>query len=444
MDVDEVPDSPPVEESPPPPYRPKGRTAPRRAFKSTFKGFDVGSDDDDDDGEELAISQPPLSAAAEESQGMFMTQPDEVPSQAQQQQSSAPAATRSQRKRPAPLPDRDIMEEIAPTAARIKRMRLEGREDAIPTVKEVPPSPPPPTEPEPVVKKGKAVAKTAKGRGKGKKKNADDSEDELLEQFIMAGQQEEAKRQEENELLRRQLLEGDIDLGEIRKATAVHQIQIRRREAPVEQSGEQDRWNPRWNGLRNFKKFRKQTDQDAASVRAQPKRIVSVKPTGPKEYGRKDDYWLGKSGKYGGAKNRIDTQAQTEAESATRGSSQERPGPRDRGAAVTELSSDSSSLPAVADFDATEPSRSRKGKASARTSQREGTQTQTQVQIQTQTQMRASTQGKRAAPNPPTQEKPTKRRATRATRATRAAVPDSDEDEDSEGGGLTFRFGARK
>lgn len=458
IDIDMVLKSPAFEDSPPPPYRPRGRGTQRRAFKSTFKGFDVGSDGDEEE-EELVISQPQPSVPVEESQSMFMTQPDEVTSQVQEQQPSALAAARSQRKRPAPLPDRNIMEELAPTALRIKRMRLEGREDALPTMgAPAPPSLDSEPEPEPAQKKGKGkgTGKTAMGRGKGKKKTTEDSGDELLDQFITAAQQEEAQRQQEMELLRRQLLEGDIDLGEIRKATTVQPMPIRSRNGQIEQPDEQNRWDPRWNGLRNFKKFRKQTDEESGGARAQPRKITSVQPIKPKEYGLRDEYWLNSSSNQDRGKKARHIQSQ----SATQGRSLPRPSSRGKATVPIELGSNSddeeegasgveendynSSLSGVMDLEAVEPSRSRKGKASSRAA-RMGPpeQTQTNMETQAQTRTRVSTQGKRTAPGPPTAapEKPAKRRATRAART---ALPDSDEDEDSEGGGMTFRFGARK
>lgn len=347
------------------------------------------------------------------------------------------------------------MEELAPTAARIKRMRLEGQEDALPAVTAPAPQPPEP-EPEPAQKKGKGKgpAKATKARGKGKKKTAEDSGDEILDKFITAGQKEEAQRQREMELLRRQLLEGDIDLGEIRQATAVQSIQLRRREGQAEEPSEQDRWDPRWNGLRNFKKFRKQTDGEAGGVRAQPRKIISVQPIKPKDRGLKDDYWLEKSsGKDKGKKAR---DIQNESQSATQGRSQPTANSRGKATAPINIGSDSdeeeggggggenenSSLPDVMDIEAAEPSRSRKGKATSKAARREAL-TQTQTQTETQTQTRASTRGKRTASGPPAAapEKPAKRRATRATRA---AAKDSDEDDDSDGGGIAFRFGARK
>lgn len=446
MDIDMVPDSPVIEDSPPPPYRPRGRGTQRRAFKSTFKGFDVASDDDDDEPEVQAHSQPPLSAPADESQGMFMTQPDEMPGLAQNPETHAPGASRSQRKRPAPFPERDIMEELAPTAARIKRMRLEGRDDALPTT--VPPTAAisePEPEPVPSKPKGKSAAKTAKGRGRGKKKTSEDSDDELLDQFITAAQQEEAERQRESDLIRRQLLEGEIDLGEIRKATVTQTIHVRRRDVQPEPSDEPQRWNPRWNGLRNFKKFRKQTDEGAGGGRAQPRKIVSLQPVKAKEYGMNDEYWLERSSVR--AQSRGPRTHPSQSQAATQRSSE--PRPSSRGAAAEPIvlgddsdsegnasANDNTSLPDVVDMSAAaEPSRSRKGKASAK-ALRQGAKGQIASQAAV-----SSTQGKRTASGPPTAaaEKPAKRRATRATR--RAA---HESDDDSEDGGLTFRFGARK
>lgn len=450
MDLDVVPESAAEDFSRPSPSPPRATKRRGRRIKSTFTGFALPDDEDDD---EPAVSQVPPHVAAE-SQGLFLTQPDEAlsPARPQTQQPSAPAAARSQRKRAAPLPERDIMDEVAPTAARIKRMRLAGGEDPLPQMKD---PTPPPSEPEPAPKKGrgKAPAKATKGRGKTSKKV--DSDDELFEQFIKAGHEEEQERQAEDELLRRQLLEGDIDLSNIRSGTVVQPIQIRRREAQAQQTDEADRWNPRWNGLQNFKKFRKQTAGDGEPARVRLKKIIKVVPEKVKENGIGEDYWLQNSDK------------QTRAGKSKRKSQQapavtsQRRGRSSQSQAVDLLDSDSdnvvggandnSSLPDVMDIDnADQPSRSRKGKASSKAA-RTGTQTQAQTQTQTQTQTQQSTRqtqaqarasaGKRVALGPPAPEKPPKKRATRAARA--AMAQDSDEDEDSEDGGVGFRFGKR-
>lgn len=334
------------------------------------------------------------------------------------------------------------MDEIAPTAARIKRMRLAGGEDPLPRVRD--PSPPPP-EPEPAPRKGKGKApvKGTKGRGKTTKKV--DSDDELFEQFIRAGHEEEQERQAEDELLRRQLLDGDIDLSDIRSGTAVQPMQIRRREAQAQQVDEADRWNPQWNGLRNFKKFRKQTDGEGEPARVRPKKIIRVVPEKQKENGIGEDYWLQKSdtqARAGKSKRKSQQAPETASQGRGRTSQSQVIGLLDSDSddAVGGVN-DNSSLPNVMDIDtAAQPSRSRKGKASS-SAARKGTQTHTQTQQsarQTQAQTRGST-GKRVASGPPAPEKPAKKRATRATRAT----PDSDDDDDSEDGAVGFRFGKR-
>lgn len=369
---------------------------------------------------------------------MFMTQPDDAPSQVPQ----ASVSVRSQRKRPAPIAERDIMEEVAPTAARIKRIRLEGGEDPISRIESTPPPAEGSGTPDPIAPKGRGKAtKMTKGR-KGKK-TAEDAGDELIDQLIAAGQEEEAQRQADDELLRRQLLEGAIDLGEIRHATTVQTISIRRR--PAEQAHEQDsRWDPKWNGLTNFKKFRKQTDKDE-QARPRPRKIVSLEPVKAKEYGISDEYWLQRTaqkrrGKKCG-KGRIATQTQTQPQTQTQTQRQE-------ASQAIELDDDSeedgdghgndvdnSSLPDVTEMESnTQPSRSRRGKAAEKASQSQAARTETRASTQMSTQ-------KRGAPGPPSAEKPAKKRATRATRA---ATRDSDGDEDSEDGGMGFRFGKRR
>lgn len=418
-----------IKESPPP--RPR-RTRQREAPKSRFKGFDHGSDDDDDG----AIAQ--TEAAM---------QPDNTTSQSQ----PLGWLNRSQRKRSAP--ERDIMDEVAPTAAAIKRMRLEAGED--PVLAAPPPSPPPaaqvepPESPQPKSKgKGRAAAPVKTGEGK---KGAPISDDDYLNQFLQEGQEEEANLRAERELLQRELAEGGIDFEDIREGTAVGTVAIRKR--PIQQGsrcqrGQDDRWNPRWNGLRNFKKFGRQGRQ-------QPRNIIPLEPVQPQEdkYAVGSDYWLEKK------RQRTQEAAQT-AQNRSQPNSSRIPAARDdtgllsdsedggiggdSRAAHNRAGTNSSPLPGVMDIEpaaAPAPSRSRKGKAAERASQT------------AQAGGRATTQKqKRAAGEQPVAEKPPKRRATtRATTRSRLAESSEEghdgeegEDDDSEGEGLNFRFGKRK
>lgn len=416
MNVDGIQERTVIEESPPPPPR-RGRQRP--APKSRFRGFDLDSDDEE---------EKPASVPQPASQGLFLTQQDDGSSQARQPSGIG----RTQRKRPAP--ERDIMDEVAPTAAAIKRMRLEGSDDPLRIVE---PSPPPveqnevPTSPP---QKSKVKGRTAIKKGTGKnKKDAQGSDDEFLNQYLQEGQEEDANARAERELLQRQLAEGNIDFEDIRQGTTVETVEIRipgNERGSRRQEDQEGRWNPKWNGLKNFKKFRKEG-------RAQPKTIIPLEPVKTKEYGIGDNYWLETKGKK--AKN---TQSQTTTQPQSRSQADGNPATQ-RGQSSIAIGSDSeddiignaannfdnSSFPDIMDMDSAIPSRSRKGKAAEKASQTARGSTTTQ---------------KRAAAEPPAAEKPAKRRATRATHSRKVDSSDGDDDEDSEDGGLNFRFGKRK
>lgn len=440
MEIDEVQET--IKEPPPPSTRRGGR--PRRAPKSRFKGFDHGSDNDDDDKDEVQ----PTSAQ----------QPSDTASQSQPLE----ALGRSQRKRPAP--ERDIMDEVAPTAAAIKRIRLETGEDPLPAwpsppspVESLPRSPPPQTKTK--ATRGRTAASTAATDGKSKKR-APVSDGDYLNQYITEGQEEEANLRAEREQIQRELAEGTIDFEEIRQGTVVETVEVRILPQAAPGSGRQqgnqdDRWDSRWNGLRNFKKFGRQGRQ-------QPRNIIPLEPVMTKEYSMRGDYWLEKRRKKVGNVEGDDeegTQSQRNRSQQQQQASKNKDSvpimPTARDMDITEIRSDSSDSheedgnePGGRSAHGSEsplllvpaaPSRSRKGKAAQKAGQSQ----------------------KRAAAEPLSTEKPAKRpratnstgRVTRATRTTRArTVEKSDEDEDScdggddsdEGNGLNFTFGKRK
>lgn len=316
------------------------------------------------------------------------------------------------------------MEEVAPTATRVKRMRLEEGVNLLPAIE---PSPPPADEdvvPKSPPRRGKAKAQTTTKATKGRrsKKTAEESGDELLDQYIEAGRQEDAKRQAEEELVRRELNEGEVDFQEIRKATAIQTIAVRRQvQKAQDRNTEEDRWDPQWNGLKNFKQFRKQGQVDG---RPQNKVIVSLEPVRPKEYGLSDDYWL-----HNLQKGKKGSNAQSQNVTQTQGRSQVKSTASQRGGATQAIAVDSDSeenFENAMNLDSAEPSRSRKGKAAEKAG----------------SQQRQAIRAKRVAVEASVPGKPAKR--PRTTRATRATQGDSEEDEDSEDGGLSFRFGKRK
>lgn len=422
MKVNQAQPSSPIKESPPPvSWRARQRQVP----KSRFKGFDHSSDSDNDGDDATQVSAAP--------------RPDNATSQSQ----PLGALSRSQRKRPAP--ERDIMDEVAPTAAAIKRMRLEAGEDPLPAA----PTPPPPSmaqaEAPKSPQKGKAKGRTA-GPAKKGKKGAAISDEDFLNQFLAEGQEEEANLRAERELLQRELAEGTIDFEDIRQGIAVETVEVRRPQGVPRQGNQDERWDPRWNGLRNFKKFGRQGRQ-------QPRNIIPLEPVKAKEYAIGGDYWLEKrSGKH--AKSQEATQIQTQNRSqasnnqvAPRDDSEVEEGEFDEGPSGSGRARHSFSPPDIMDLEptaaapASAPSRSRKGKAAEKASQT--------VRVPTRGRGGRGTQQKRTAAEPLAAEKPAKR--ARATRSMRQAAENSDEgqdgeedEDDSEGEGLNFRFGKRK
>lgn len=422
MEVDQVQPPSPIKESPPPVSR---RARQRQAPKSRFKGFDHSSESDNDDNDATQASAAP--------------RPDNATSQSQ----PLGALSRSQRKRPAP--ERDIMDEVAPTAAAIKRMRLEAGEDPLP----VAPTPPPPftaqaEAPKSPPQKGKAKGRTTAQAKKGKK-GAMISDEDFLNQFLAEGQEEEANLRAERELLQRELAEGTIDFEDIRQGIAVETVEVRRPQGMQRQGNQDERWDPRWNGLRNFKKFGRQGRQ-------QPRNIIPLEPVNAKEYAIGGDYWLEKRrGKHAKSQEATQTQTQNRSQTnnnqvASRDDSEVEEGEFDEAPGGSGRARDSFSPAGIMDLEpaaaapASTPSRSRKGKAAEKASQT--------VRGLTRGRGGRGIQQKRAAVEPLAAEKPAKR--ARATRSMRQAAESSDEDQDgededdSEGEGLNFRFGKRK
>lgn len=432
MDVDEARGGVAIEDSPPQP--PKTRRRDRRAPKSRFKGFDTGLDEDEEEPD--PASRP--SAATETSQGMFMTQPEEE---------SAVAAL-SQRKRPFPEPDRDIMEDVAPTAAAIKRRRLEaGEANTPPRDQTPPPEQDKAPEPQPQQQRGSGRGKAAAGGRKGKKTVRQD--EDILDLAIQYREEEEARAQEERERLERELRDGDIDYKAIRRLTLVEPMNIRRPQEhrTREQDIQEGRWDPRWNGRKNFKKFRKQGE---TAGRPQQRVIMSLEPARVRSHGITNDHWLEDGGAQGRRSKGTSQAANSQDEAAPRPTvgrgqpptsrAKERDsyaiGSDDSGNSEADGGNDNSSLPDVMEMDADrEPARSKKGKAATRQSQAAARNTRDEAQAL------PSRSQKRSAVGLPAAEKPAKRRAVRSVRAT---AEESDEEDDESDDGLNFRFGRRR
>ncbi|KAF6796967.1 GPI mannosyltransferase (FHA domain-containing protein) [Colletotrichum sojae] len=236
----------------------------RRAATRRFAGFDA--DDDDDD-----MVTPPVTesvpVSAEPEKGLFVSQeappPEEVPESPQEKNTR-----RSQRKRPAAEVD-DSLEDIIPAAAAAKKRRIAAGEDPLP--REIPEAEEAPV-PKPAPKPKRA------------KKEID-----VLDVARQRREEEEARAKAEKEDLAN--LPADIDLAEIRRLQIVEEMPLRQRSRGTshDQDAENGRWDPRWNGRKNFKRFRPRGE---LTGRQPQKVIVLLSEVRNKDFGISDDYWL--------------------------------------------------------------------------------------------------------------------------------------------------------
>lgn len=361
----------------------RGRT--RRPVKKRFAGFDDADVDMDD-------IPPPSAPPVEDESGLFVSQDPDAPIDHDGSNNTRPS---QKRRRASPLPEDDLMSGMAPSAARFKRQRLERGEDlSVPDPE--PEEEPAPSEPKKKIKK----------------------EFDILAMAAQNRELEEARARAEKEDLAN--LPDDVDLAEIRRLNIVEEMEVR---APAAQTRTRDqdiadgRWNPKWNGMKNFKKFRR---HGQATGRLPARVIVPLTEVKNKEFGVGDDYWLEDE----------DTQRKKKTASQPSGREPEpsapasgRSAPRSSRVVVSESSEEEEE---VEEMPAPAPSRTRSSRAAPSQSQ-QNTRTQTS---------RSSQASKRTAAEP-AKEQPAKR--TRATRKV-FEVADSDDSDDE----LKFRFGKRR
>lgn len=395
---------------------PLRRSRVRRPATKRFKGFD----DDDDDGipdvkESVssvpipeAVPEEPQQVPAQEEEGLFVSQGSVMASQEPE-----PPQRPSRKKRGRLVHDEDeVMDDIAPTAAAAKRRRIARGEE--PVLSE------PSTEPMDEEVEPKPAEKPKKIK----------KEIDVLEVARKTREEAEAKARAEQEDLNN--LPEDIDLAEIRKLAIVEEMPMR---APATaRTREQDiadgRWDPRWNGRKNFKRFRSRGEVTGRP----PKRvIVRLEQVKTKEFGIGDDYWL--------EDEEAPRESQAPLSQASRGSeSQARQNQAATGETNSQLRRQAARRTVSDDSDDEEDtgqislgfseleqpsSRPRSSRTSQRTTESQAGRAST----------RASTQ-KRAATQP-VAEQPAKR--VRSTRRVPVAAESEDSDEE-----VGFRFGRRR
>lgn len=235
----------------------------RRPVKRRFAGFDDDADIDMDEPLPTCTAQDSAPNRLQEDEGgLFVSQEQDVAAS----QPEPDARDASSRKRRAAVEEDDLMDGMAPAAAMFKRQRLE-RGDRFAS-----PSP----EPEPQAKKAAT---------KPKKEKID-----VLAMAARNREEAEARARAEREDLAN--LPDDIDLAEIRRLNIVEELEVRLPDCEARSRGRDvtdGRWDPKWNGVKNFKKFRRRGE---ATGRQPVRTIVALQEVKTKEYGIGDNYWL--------------------------------------------------------------------------------------------------------------------------------------------------------
>ena len=209
--------------------------------------------------------------------------------------------TEKSRKRSAPPPDEEdeqqMIDSLLPASAAIKRRRLEQVEEAKRSGKPVSAS----------FLEVQPKSEAPKAKKPKKELNIKDAVRERREA------EEEAGRQDEENL--REVLQG-MSVDEMKSLAVVEEMELPdrsdrppRREVSGDDSG---RWDPRWNGRRNFKKFRRQGETDNANRCHRHKLMVPLEEVKKKDYGIGEEYWLASNP---GKKNRKEKERATPSQS---------------------------------------------------------------------------------------------------------------------------------
>lgn len=81
-----------------------------------------------------------------------------------------------------------------------------------------------------------------------------------------------------------------MDIEKIRNLSVIEEIEVKRSAPPLKAHGEEsDRWNDKWNGRKNFKKFRCRGE---GVPRLLNRVIVPLEEVKKRDYGIGDEYWL--------------------------------------------------------------------------------------------------------------------------------------------------------
>lgn len=266
--------------------------------QSRFQGFD---DFDPSQFAKPASQSPERTFEPQFSQAQSAQEMDvDEPSQAKQ-------ASQSTRKRAAPLDEEEDEEDMYASMLTahntMKRRKLAAGQNADPKTVQT-----------------EADRRLAEKAARAKKKA---KEIDVMGE-IQARRQREDEEYRKNEEALREALDG-VDIKDLKNLAKVEEIDVPVRERPSrgDANGNQandrsDRWDPAWNGRKNFKKFRRQGHRDGDAPRL-PRVMVALEEVPRKGHGIGDEYWLTTT-----TSNRSKSKSQSQSQSqATRRSQQE-------------------------------------------------------------------------------------------------------------------------
>ncbi|KAK5171803.1 uncharacterized protein LTR77_003439 [Saxophila tyrrhenica] len=160
-----------------------------------------------------------------------------------------------------------------------------------------------------------ADRKDAEQKAKAKKK--------AKEMDVMAEIQARRKKEDEErrkmEEQTREALDG-LDIAAMKNLAVIEEMDVPMRERPARRSaadantGQGDRWDPAWNGRKNFKKFRPQGQGDGNAPRL-PRVIVALEEVPKKAHGIGEEYWLSNSTAKSKGKSKSQSQSQSQVAS---------------------------------------------------------------------------------------------------------------------------------
>jgi hypothetical protein len=200
-------------------------------------------------------------------------QPSVLSIRASQQRAASPMQEQNTQRAPVhdTVEKEEQMDSLFPTAAAIKRQRAATR---------VPSASVEPETSKPIqrtIGKGKEVIQKLQ-RAQAK---VDSKELNLREHARIRIKEEEERRKADEESLR-EALEG-IDIDKIRNNTTIEEMELRPRAERVtarQSQVDSERWNPEWNGRKNFKKFRRRGAERGVPTH---KVIVALEEAPPKK-----------------------------------------------------------------------------------------------------------------------------------------------------------------